>query len=119
MLWRTMDKMMAAVARRTDLPKGLPSLDEMRSEISAARVALSKRAPRVVLGHGDFKPSNVMEHAGSVRLIDFELAGPNFRGFDLMKAFRTASGPCMLSLERFLGAYAERVGEDAKTLLAE
>jgi len=45
--------------------------------------------PRV-LGHGDFKPSNIFCTSDStVRLIDFETAGCHYRGYDLAKLFRT------------------------------
>lgn len=46
----------------------------------------------VVLAHGDLKPTNIMlvnENPVEVLLIDLELSGPNYRGFDLMKLFRT------------------------------
>lgn len=45
----------------------------------------------IVLCHGDLKPSNVMVEEGekSVKLIDFELSGVGWRGFDLYKMFRT------------------------------
>jgi len=102
MLWRTMDKMMAVVSRCPEvLPQGMPTIDTIISEIKAARAALEKYQAALVLGHGDCKPSNLImedEKCGSVKLIDFELGGPNYRGFDLMKLFRTernSSKPCM------------------------
>jgi thiamine kinase-like enzyme len=111
MLWRTIDKMMRVVARRPDLlpPEGLPSLENIFAEISVAKAALRVHKPTVVLGHGDFKPSNVIaDDEGHVTLIDFEVAGPNYRGFDLLKAFRTALPFSESSLDHVLGAYAER-----------
>merc|ERR1712203_460345 len=44
-------------------------------------------------------------------IIDFELAGPNYRGFDLMKVFRTSlpmSEDCMRKFFRF---YAEALNK--------
>ena len=41
------------------------------------------------LGHGDFKPSNVIHCHGGIRFIDYELSGLHYRGFDVAKFFRT------------------------------
>ena len=47
-----------------------------------------------VLGHGDLKPSNVLRlRRGGITFIDFELAGPNYRGYDIFKLFRTSKLP--------------------------
>jgi len=125
MLWRTIDKMMEVVAQRPELmPAGMPSISDVNAAIREARAALEDWRPKVVLGHGDFKPSNVIRHMNTVTLIDFELGGPNYRGFDLMKVFRTAlptSEECML---RFLKTYATQVGDSdsddgVKALVAE
>lgn len=87
--------------------------------------------PKLVFAHGSMNPSNVMMSTdGSVRLIDFELGGPNYRGFDLMKLFRTSnprettagesSPKCM---EYFLRVYTASVSEmqnkDDATLVKE
>lgn len=125
MLWRTIDKMMQVVAQRPELmPKSMPDIDAIASAIRDARAALDSSSPKIVLGHGDFKPSNVIRHFDTVKLIDFELGGPNYRGFDLMKVFRTAlpaSEECMV---HFLSIYARQVGESdsddgVNALLAE
>merc|ERR1712232_29647 len=92
------------------IPPGMPCIKLIQSEIDAARRALELRTPVVVLGHGDCKPSNIImsqDPAGLAKLIDFELGGPNYRGFDLMKLFRTAAGPSKTCVEYFLLAYAE------------
>lgn len=65
-------------------------MSHIKEEIDDARLILDRYQPREVLAHGDFKPSNVMRHGDEVCVIDFELGGPNYRGFDLMKVFRTA-----------------------------
>ena len=41
------------------------------------------------LGHGDFKPSNVIHSYCGIRFIDYELSGLHYRGFDVAKFFRT------------------------------
>eukprot|EP00435_Cladocopium_sp_Y103_P033330 s1243_g8.t1 len=63
MLWRTMEKMLLVVDDES-LPSTLPPLAELRAEIARAREALEALEPKVVCGHGDFKPSNVLEHQG-------------------------------------------------------
>merc|ERR1712066_1161196 len=106
--------MMDAVVRRPELiPPGMPSIDVILSEINAARAILERHRPALVLGHGDCKPSNIIvsgENAETVTLIDFELSGPNYRGFDLMKVFRTAAGPNERCMKCFMRAYAKATG---------
>lgn len=127
MLWRTVSKMMAVVSRKPELiPVGMPSVEELRAEVVVAKDALERRRPKVMLCHGDCKPSNVIfdDKTGTAQLIDFELGGPNYRSFDLMKMFRTAAGPSEKCMRRFFKAYLERMGEDAgeeqvTSLLAE
>jgi thiamine kinase-like enzyme len=125
MLWRTIDKMMQVVAKRPELmPEGMPGIDAIHIAINEAREALNALSPKIVLGHGDFKPSNVIRHQDTVTLIDLELGGPNYRGFDLMKVFRTALPTSQECMVRFLRTYAKQVGEGdsddgVKALLAE
>lgn len=114
MLWRALDKMMEAVARQPHLmPAGVPGISALRREITIARRAVEHRQPCVVLGHGDCKPSNIVVSCAQpevATLIDFELSGPNYRGFDLMKLFRTASGFSEDRMRAFMLAYAESSG---------
>lgn len=116
MLWRTIDKMMQVVARKPELvPEGVPCVQALFAEIAAARKALEVYDPKVVLGHGDCKPSNVMltqEKPYAVSLIDFELGGPNYRGFDLFKIFRTALPFSDDSLSHFLRSYVAATGDN-------
>mmetsp|Transcript_37098 Transcript_37098/g.78682 ORF Transcript_37098/g.78682 Transcript_37098/m.78682 type:complete len:330 (-) Transcript_37098:281-1270(-) len=134
MLWRTIDKMMEVVKSNPSvLPPNLPGLDAISEEISKARAALEKMGAKVVLGHGDFKPSNIIRHnlpengEFTVTFIDFELGGPNYRAFDLMKVFRTALPMSERSMLHFYEAYAREVHrlspdgakESAEDLLAE
>jgi len=126
MLWRTVDKMLEALACRPELmPDGMPGLGPLLVEVRSAKAALAKHEPKVVSGHGDFKPSNVMEHEGHVKLIDFELGGPNYRGFDLYKVFRTAKPQSEESMAHFMFKYlafteGETVSdEEVSNLMAE
>jgi len=117
MLWRTVDKMMDAIVRKPELiPSGMPGIDAIVTEISEAKSILDLYKPGVVLAHGDCKPSNVIvsgENSEFVTLIDFELSGPNYRGFDLMKIFRTAGGPNENCMRHFFRAYVEECGRPA------
>jgi len=112
MLWRTIRKMMTVCGQHPELmPPGFPECKEIQAEIDAARATLDRHQPRLVLAHGDFKPSNVMRHGDRVSIIDFELAGPNYRGYDLMKVFRTARAQSVESMRRFLTTYASEIGD--------
>mmetsp|Transcript_50997 Transcript_50997/g.95454 ORF Transcript_50997/g.95454 Transcript_50997/m.95454 type:complete len:325 (-) Transcript_50997:147-1121(-) len=112
MLWRTMDKMLLVAEGCPELlPSSIPSLPEIREEVGRAREAVEALSPGLVCGHGDFKPSNVIEYLGDVRLIDFELGGPNYRGFDWMKLFRRPEGFLEEDLRHFLAAYSASAEE--------
>ena len=77
--------------------------------------------PPEVLGHGDFKPSNIMvvdsdpnlsskaETESAVVLIDYELSGLGYRGFDFYKLFRTADPTIQNqdNMEAFVRSYLQ------------
>jgi 3-dehydroquinate synthase/2-deoxy-scyllo-inosose synthase len=112
MLFRTIDKMLEAAARKPELwPQEMPGIAEVLEEVEKARVALESRTPSVGLCHGDLKPSNVIldEATGEVYIIDHELGGPNYRAFDLMKIFRTALKHSDSSMEHFFRVYSENI----------
>jgi len=114
MLWRTIDKMLEAAGRKPELwPQAMPSLDAITEEVRRARIAVEMHNYPVVLCHGDFKPSNViLSKTGKVQFIDHELAGPNYRAFDLMKVFRTAEKTSESSMEHFLRTYVGSTGQE-------
>merc|ERR1711865_66551 len=92
----------------------------MGSEINAVRVALDKHQPKVIFSHGSLNPSNVMMSSdGTVKLIDWELGGPNYRGFDVMKLFRTSGVASERCLEHFLQMYAAAVDDPLAPLVKE
>jgi thiamine kinase-like enzyme len=111
MLWRTIDKMVEAARRKPELwPEGMPSVDVVTEEVEKAKAAIEKSTYPIVLCHGDFKPSNVvLDKCGKVFFIDHELAGPNYRAFDLMKVFRTAMKSSEPSMQHFLRLYLRQV----------
>jgi thiamine kinase-like enzyme len=127
MLWRSVDKTVDVAGKRPELwPVGMPSIEAVKKEIGRAKEALNRMSPRIVLSHGDLKPSNVIsdENNGEVHLIDCELGGPNYRAFDLMKIFRTAAEASNRSMRHFVRMYAEKIDGSAseasiQKLLAE
>lgn len=115
MLWRTVDKMMEVLVNQPELiPAGMPSLEVMLAEVVEAKKLLERRQPKVVMGHNDLKPSNAILGDGAVKLIDYELGGPSYRGFDLMKLFRTEAPTSEESMQHFFQKYAEEAGGDEK-----
>lgn len=126
MLWRTVDVMLAVAARRPELwPKDMPSIEAVSKEVNEVKAALKEREFGIVLSHGDLKPSNVIRHTnGHVRIIDHELSGPNYRGFDLMKLFRTGQKSSDVSMKHFLKAYTKildssRTEDDVANIMEE
>ena len=81
--------------------------------------------PPAVLGHGDFKPSNILvvdndpnssseaETESAVVLIDYELSGQGYRGFDFYKLFRTADPATQNqdNMEAFIRSYLQHSSE--------
>jgi len=109
MLWRSIEKMLQVARRKPELwPQNMDSIEVVLQESKRARAALKKCWSSLVLGHGDLKPSNLMFGKDrKVSIIDFELGGPNYRGFDLMKIFRTAKNQSDTSMKYFLDIYSE------------
>ena len=104
-LWRGVDAMLAAYGGARHGPIDAATLAR---EARRMRAAVDAVAAADVVGHGDLKPSNVMvDAAGAATFIDFELAGPNYRGYDIFKLFRSSSEPPVTNadLSRFLAAY--------------
>ena len=112
-LWVGVDAMLACEGDALDSTL-------LRREAARMRDAVEACTHADVLGHGDLKPSNVLRlRRGGVTFIDFELAGPNYRGYDIFKLFRTsklpaASDASLLSfVEAYLGDGATQRAADA------
>lgn len=87
------------------------------SQLKHQQLVLEDLDLPVVLGHGDFKPSNVivLSDSGEARLIDWETCGCHYRAYDLAKFFRavepyTSEGHQWLSKNRF--AFVKNYCED-------
>ena len=99
------------ISSRPDLEPliGLPT-GYLEGEVSRCVETLNSLMPpcTVVLCHGDLKPSNVMVYDNEVpKLIDFELSGVGWRGFDLYKMFRTGKGSRESNMVEFCASYLE------------
>lgn len=103
MMWHTLDAMLDFVGSDDPIPPAVLkagwSYDELVEEVREMKDMLRPLHLSKVLCHGDFKPSNIIVrtdcHAGHdldrIVLIDYELSGPGYRGFDFYKLFRTAN----------------------------
>ncbi|GMH90114.1 hypothetical protein TrST_g1870 [Triparma strigata] len=90
----------------------------LRTEVSKIIQVLERtmEEENVVLCHGDLKPSNVMvsktsDKKISAKLIDFELSGVGWRGFDLYKMFRTRGEGSVQNMKTFVESYLDCEGE--------
>ena len=102
MLWMTLDAMLGFVGNDGPIPEAVLEAgwthDRLCQEVQTMRQKLDDLELPQVLCHGDFKPSNVVVvndssgggGVGGIVLIDYELSGPGYRGFDFYKLFRTA-----------------------------
>ncbi len=117
LIWKWLERMLNEIEsseNKTVLPI---DVSELRAEVNrVSTVIRDEENACVVLAHGDLKPSNVIltqSDASQVQLIDLELSGPNYRGFDLMKLFRTSHQ--QYSEERFthfLKVYCDEMNVD-------
>jgi len=97
MLWFTLEKMLRSIeSHSTMIPEF--NYDTVKRDIEHMKNVLNDLDLPIVLAHGDLKPSNVMVPNvksnsrginSELKLIDFELGGYGYRGFDLCKIFRT------------------------------
>lgn len=116
LVWKWLRVMLGQIGKSNRLevlPKTV-NLADLRSEADRMEHFLRTRQKSIVLAHGDLKPSNIMlvqEDPVELQLIDLELAGPNYRGFDLMKLFRTSPESFNAScFADFLAVYCESAG---------
>lgn len=98
------------------------SLDQLRKEYESQKAKiLGGNATIVDVGHGDFKPSNILllhpttqqsnlidEMTLNIRFVDWDLVGRNYLAYDLAKLFRTDRPTPHTKSNRhyFLNAYA-------------
>ncbi len=101
MLWFTLQKMLDSIkSHSTIFPEF--NYDLVQKDVQYMTSVLNDLDLPIVLAHGDLKPSNVMllhnkrqslsnadNQWNDLMLIDFELGGYGYRGFDLCKIFRT------------------------------
>lgn len=120
LLWSWFQAMLRHLRSRKITSTGNVMIEEIESEISYMKNYLLTADLPIVFCHGDLKPSNLLiEDCGEIWMIDLELAGPNYRGFDLMKLFR--SEPNNFSKENFLcfltiyAAYGSRTSVEELT----
>ena len=103
MLWFTLEKMLASIKSHSTLFPEF-NYDLVQKDVQHMTTVLNELDLPIVLAHGDLKPSNVMLlnnnndltfqmkahiQCNDIMLIDFELGGYGYRGFDLCKIFRT------------------------------
>jgi len=91
LVWKWIDLMLQEIEDSTKWQE-LPSYVDyeiLREEVRMNRSIIEEANFPTTLTHGDLKPSNIMIlEDDSLKLIDLELSGLNYRGFDLMKLYR-------------------------------
>ena len=120
MLWHTLNAMLEYVGSNDPIPSSVLdcgwTYNRLVEEVRAVKGALQPLHLPKVLCHGDFKPSNIIVPVPQPRssnsidgivLIDYELSGPGYRGYDFYKLFRTAnkSGQNHNNMVAFVEAY--------------
>jgi thiamine kinase-like enzyme len=84
MLWQTIKIMISIIPRKDE------TRNYLQEQVALHQQTLCGLNLPTVLGHGDFKPANVMIVGdGSARVLDLECAGRHYRAYDLAKFFRT------------------------------
>jgi len=131
LVWRWMEAMLgAAAASGATVDYATPG--QLQAEVDYLRAALASAGAPVVFAHGDCKPSNLMRRRGGEEasadegggapsavakqdlvFIDLELAGPNYRGFDVMKLFRSDEHFSEENMRLFIREYMGTSAPDA------
>eukprot|EP00308_Calcidiscus_leptoporus_P004250 CAMPEP_0119361996 /NCGR_PEP_ID=MMETSP1334-20130426/9186_1 /TAXON_ID=127549 /ORGANISM="Calcidiscus leptoporus, Strain RCC1130" /LENGTH=511 /DNA_ID=CAMNT_0007377147 /DNA_START=84 /DNA_END=1619 /DNA_ORIENTATION=- len=126
-LWHFMAQMLQQIRQSgAALPQGI-SVEQVEGEVLRMRSRFEELQVLVVNGHGDLKPSNVMQQlpavpeaeaevdpsalSTDVTFIDFELAGAHYRGYDLFKLFRTSGQRSRKNMRAFLSEYLRCIKE--------
>lgn len=87
--WKWFDLMLKEIENSSKELPSIISYEILREEVRRNRFIIESANFPITLTHGDLKPSNIMIlQDNSLQLIDLELSGSNYRGFDLMKLFR-------------------------------
>lgn len=101
------------------------SIERFHQELEHQRFRLDRHynLTLVDVGHGDFKPANVFYDVrqSCVKFIDLELAGPQYRSYDLAKFFRTEH-PTEFTVNNqktFYMAYLKNLEMDASSTTLE
>ena len=97
MLWRSCNTMLDNISNSNRYRKDSQIVPGWTLSRLEKAVTLHKKSlesldcpPALVdVGHGDFKPANILIDANRITLIDFELAGLQYRAFDLAKYVRS------------------------------
>mmetsp|Transcript_39370 Transcript_39370/g.86408 ORF Transcript_39370/g.86408 Transcript_39370/m.86408 type:complete len:489 (-) Transcript_39370:156-1622(-) len=120
MLWHTLNAMLEFVGSNDPIPPSVLdrgwTYNRLVEEVRTLKGVLQPLHLPKVLFHGDFKPSNIIVPEPKARssnsvdgivLIDYELSGPGYRGYDFYKLFRTAnaSGQNHDNMVAFVEAY--------------
>lgn len=92
LIWGWIEAMLLSVAEQELSLHLSVDVEMLLDEAKRLRKLFESVKLPVVFCHGDLKPSNILLQANNEKLwlIDLELAGPNYRAFDLMKLFRTS-----------------------------
>ena len=125
LIWKWLKRMLNEIESSGNKAVLPVDVSELRAEVNRAfEVIRDEENVCIVLAHGDLKPSNVIltqSDSSQVQLIDLELAGPNYRGFDLMKLFRTSHDHYSEEhFRHFLKVYCDEMGKvDVASVEAE
>lgn len=83
MLWSSLEILLSR------MDDDSPQKEYYQEQVEFQRCQLQALKLPVVLGHGDFKPSNVILWDQKAIFLDFEMVGCHYRAYDLAKFFRT------------------------------
>lgn len=110
LIWGWLESMLNCMKMRKPLlPHGI-TVATIERELHFLRRTVEAENFDLAFCHGDCKPSNLLVDLESrLWLIDLELAGPNYRGLDLIKLFRTQSNRFSEGdLKTFLSNYCSK-----------
>lgn len=111
LIWVWLFKLIEELKVVENLPNFI-SVEDLEKAVKEMHQIFKDSKMSIGICHGDLKPSNMMiSDENKLLLIDLDLSGPNYYGFDVMKIFRTSEYTTSVKKEEILKEFIKNYCE--------